>query len=531
MAKRPTHTLVFVGTDRTDRVDLGPGPDFEVLAQNHLVPHDTDDLVIRVESALAATRLVGKLVWVLWEGAVAQMLDMPTGAVDGLEPQQLADSLSFEAEPLTGVPAGDSAIDGIPQRIATGLLPDSRRYWVTQLSAAVRNRLEEAVNHTDAKLAGITHPGGLPRAQWSTESEADNAAEWRRIEVWDQLIFSLHGRPDGTVETRLIRATPGAEWWAAELPTHGAISWLGPAPATRVGPGGQRVADTFTLFTTNGDPIQPVKIDLPANEVPVEWLQAWAAELTAKVRRVPVVATQSRVSPYRKFYLTGGLAAAITLALCLGHSSVLGVQTLAARAQADKREALRSALAPKDNSSAEEAKVTAQTNQLRPDAQAVGQRDAELTARHASLQKAAAQARAEQDHLGALQALHRPALAELLGTLADAERQEDPASVVIKEVRQQDNGALKLAGLCKHSGAADEFATRLESRLTKAGWKVGAAQKHLRADQLAFDFSVELTPQVLTEPAPPGGASPNLAPASGHRAAQSLPPATGGIHS
>jgi len=39
----------------------------------------------------------------------------------------------------------------------------------------------------------------------------------------------------------------------------------------------------------------------------------------------------------------------------------------------------------------------------------------------------------------------------------------------------------------------------LEARLTAAGWKVSAAQKTVRGDRLAFDFSVVLTPVVLLD--------------------------------
>ncbi len=76
-------------------------------------------------------------------------------------------------------------------------------------------------------------------------------------------------------------------------------------------------------------------------------------------------------------------------------------------------------------------------------------------------------------------------------------------------MRQEGGGELRLTGLCRRSSFADSFATRLETRLTKAGWIIGAAQKRLRDDRLAFDFSLLLTPVVMSDaplpavPAPP----------------------------
>ena len=288
MAKRPAHTLILLGAERTDRVDLGPGPNFPVLSDHHHAAQSADDVVHRLEASLLTTPKVGKQVWLLWEGASAHILDMPAGVVEGLERGQLADTLSFEAEPLTGVPAGDSAIDGVPQVVKS--LADFKRFWITQVSVATRDRFEEAVGRSNAKLAGIIHPGGLPRPEWSVEGTAEDVvADWRRVEVWDQLTFSLHGTKDGRVETKVIRTSPGSKAWSSQLPTEGPLSWMGPGPVTRVSPGGKQVADAWLPLTADGLPLQPTRIEFPQDTVPTDWLRAWAAELTTKSRRVPVV--------------------------------------------------------------------------------------------------------------------------------------------------------------------------------------------------------------------------------------------------
>src|SRR5437868_6922078 len=109
MAKRPSHTLLLLCSERIVRVDLGPGPGFGVMAERQTTG-GTDDPGHLVAGALALARPVGKQVWVLWEGAWTQTVDLTAAVVSGLSPEDLAKSLSFEIEPLSAIPAGQSAL-------------------------------------------------------------------------------------------------------------------------------------------------------------------------------------------------------------------------------------------------------------------------------------------------------------------------------------------------------------------------------------------------------------------------------------
>jgi len=519
MAKRPAYTLILLGAERTDRVDVGPGPNFPVLAEHHHASQGGDDPVQRLEASLVSTPKVGKQVWLLWEGASAHVLDMPAGVVEGLERAQLADTLSFEAEPLTGIPSGDSAIDGVPQSGST--LAEFKRFWITQVTVAMRERLEEAVTRANAKLAGIVHPGGLPRADWKVEKPGDAVAEWRRVEVWDQLTFVLHGTRDGRIETKVIRSSPGSKAWTSQVPTEGPLSWMGPAPVTRVGPDGRHVSDAPLPVSAEGVPVQPTKIEFPQDKAPTDWLRAWAAELAAKPRRVPVVESSSQVSPHRKFYIVGGVAASLALAAVLAHGGLLTVRAGQARDRADQLERVRVALAPPNNSDKETAQINAEIERLKPRLAELLDTETALAAQDAKIEKVAAETAARQTRLSQLQSVHGPALGELLAALADAEKNENPAEIIVKEVRQDSAGALQLTGLCSQPAFADAFATQLESRLAQSGWKVGAAQKSVRSDKLAFDFSIVLTPAVLDSA---GTGLPNLV----SRPAATRPKGTGG---
>ena len=501
MARRATHTLVFLGVNRTERVDFGPGPDFAVVGQLHQTTLANEEPEIRLEAVLVGGAKVGKTVWVLWEGATAIMLDMASGVVSGLEKNELADALSFEAEPLTGLPAPESAIGGIGQRNARDVLPDTKRYWVTQISSSLRDKLDEAVIRVGAKLGGIAHPGGLPRAHWSESAEAELAVEWRRVEIWDELTFSLYGRTDGTVETRVIRSSPGSEKWASELPTEGPVSWMGPGPVTRVGPDGRRVTDALTLFAPDGTPLETEKIELSRDKVPVEWLRAWIEELTSTTPRVPVVERFSDVSPNRKFFVSGGVVAALVLAVCVAQGEVLSYQTATANERAGRLEQLRAQMVPVDNSKKDEAETRALADRLKSQLADLTDQWQKLKDQVADMDKKEGDIESRRERVILLQTIHRPALAALLKAVAGVE-QDPHATVVIKDVREAPDGSnLVLTGLCRHATAANLFAVRLQEQLSGSGWLVGAAQKRLRGDLQAFDFTLVLTPAALNDSA------------------------------
>ena len=481
MAKRAALTIILVGTQRTDRIDFDHAPDYTVLSRSHQASNNSDDPVIRIETALVTAPKPAKNVWILWEGASVQMLDLQAGVVDGLDGEQLDNTLSYEAEILTSVSAMDSAINGVVQANTSGLT-DFKRFWIVQTTATLRNQIEAAVTRSGSKLAGIAHPSGLPRNFGSTNSTS--GAEWRRIEVWDGLTFSLHGKSDGTIDTQILRSQFGSEEWYAALPEAGPVAWLGKIPEHPL-------------------PFEPEKIEFSDN-VLADFLRFWETELSDKTPRVPAIIPASKISPNRKFFIIGGVASAAALTIILGHFGLMTSRISSAKNQAEYAENVRKLNVPPDTSAKEEQAITAQIDKLRDTLKNLKQQVAQATAEAERVEKISAETASRQTRLIELKALHRSALSALLTALNDTEHNVKTNEIVVKEVRQDSSGELKLTGLCRRSASADTFATQLENRLGNAGWSVGAAQKRLRDDARAFDFTVVLTPTVLAEQASPG---------------------------
>src|SRR5258708_7110308 len=131
MAKRPSHTLLLLAADRVARVDLGPAPAFAVLAHRQTGSIAGEDPTPQALAALSLGGPVGSQVWVFWEGLWTQTLEMPSAAVAGLPAEQVARTLAFEAETLSGIPGAQSAVDVVPLGIDD---QGRQQFWLSQIA-------------------------------------------------------------------------------------------------------------------------------------------------------------------------------------------------------------------------------------------------------------------------------------------------------------------------------------------------------------------------------------------------------------
>lgn len=492
MARRPAYTLLLLNADATARIDFGPGPDFAVIAGRRQPAAGTEDPAMRTGQALALGGQVGRTVWVFWEGAWTQTVDMPAAAVMGLTSEQLGRSLAFEVEPLSAIPATESLIEAIPVApVGAEADPTRQTFWITQVSVTVREAVEALVRKAGGKFGGLLHPGGLPRSGWGSTPPA--GGEWRRVEVWDQATVILSGRGADAPAIRIVNSRPGSPGWSAHLPAVGPVTWTARTPAPEV-------------LNDEGVPLEWVPATLPAESVPADWARAWAAELSARERRVPVIRAEERGAPNTRYFAIAGAAAAAVLVACAAHALPIYQATADAKAKADAGGAKPSekALAARRDAVAKQEKaLTAELESLRADIKALEKQEQVLAEQRVEEQKRADEIRARHARREARVAAHRVSLAALMESIIEAE-QKDSRDLSIRAVRSEDGGRLRLSGWCTGPGRAEDLAVRLTKALTDAGWQVGPAQTKVWPDRPVWDFWIILTPRLLTdrEPAP-----------------------------
>ena len=118
-----------------------------------------DDFPSLVEAALRLSKRRPGRVWVLATEVWTQTLPLAAESVAGLGPAELARALGFEAEPFSG-------INGLEAASACVELPGKkgqRTFWLAVLPTGQLDQVDYVVRARGGRLAGVGHPGGLPR--------------------------------------------------------------------------------------------------------------------------------------------------------------------------------------------------------------------------------------------------------------------------------------------------------------------------------------------------------------------------------
>ena len=420
MKKRIQTTLILVTAARVVRADFDGAPD-AALPRIWKSPRKPGTGVPEaVRSALALGGLPGTRIWVLAEDFWAQSLALPTAQTDRLAPQELADALAFEAEPFSNLPPGETVVGvrgGKPENSTTP-------FWVVECARSDMVALQEIATRAGGRLAGASHPGGLPVAL--DETRAGQA--WRRLEKWQAgwVLVQSDGRTAVTAQSlsasRLAEAVSSGperpEGLAAdagvwrELPLAGRI-----APACGL--------DDDVLLR--------------------RWLAAWARCVAMTPERTALLFAPAVPTPFNRYVKVGTAAEVAVLVLCLLHASGAGCRhDHLARKLGEVRESV------------------GQIEQVERENTAARQQIAALQQKQREYKEAAE-----------LLARQRRAFPLLLRALAEAHSPD----VVIRELRNEGSGRLRISGLSLTPDAVDDLTGRLSSALREGGWVVAPAGK------------------------------------------------------
>lgn len=390
-----------------------------------------ETLPVLVEAAfmLGAPKKVS--VYVLASGLSTQMLQVPAGKVAGLEGDELANALSFEAEAISGINPFDSALSAVP----AGGSGTDRSFWVTQMSQADLAQIQDSLHVRKAVLRGVSHPGGLLRALGHSSSG------WQRVELWNDIVLCVDGSNPATPRSHVVATPPSRGLWRPQVD-----QWFGSLLSDRA----VMVADSSLIQYADGP-----TVSLDEEMVLKSWLQEWATELTADRTRMPVVKPAPKPMPDAQRV---ALAASLALgagAICVAHFFFMG----------HRLNVLRTELVEAEKPAKELAEFSNRAN---------------------ALQTQLEQVRAEAQELRELREFWKDTLdkehrrhATLLLTLAQA-TPVDLAIVTIDEYA----GELHLTGLSMTPDVPG-FATNVAAAVEPFGWRIEPPRR--RALNIAAD--------------------------------------------
>ena len=211
MAPRPDLTVVLRTRGVLLRADFRRGGEPQVARWRNL-PMDAGPAVTH---ALREGGRAAKRVWVLdsevWLGEVG----LSGSAVAGLSDKELASPAAFEAEAVSDLQPAEAVTAVQRRRMAQA----DDQFLVAQAPRADVAAIAKAVRGGGSKLAGISHPAGLPEARdVGDEASMGNGHNgWRRVEFWSDSVVLTESNAGRTSLTPL-GISPGSEWRRALEP-------------------------------------------------------------------------------------------------------------------------------------------------------------------------------------------------------------------------------------------------------------------------------------------------------------------------
>ena len=415
MKKRSPFTIVLVTATRLARADFTSAAGEAVqMWRGERKPGADAAEGVRAALALGGGRPVSQ-VWVLCEDFFCQSVSLPEVQTANLSPKELAGALGFEVEPFSNLPPGSGVVGFRTASAGSGV----HLHWVVECSRVEWTAIREGVAKAGGRLAGMTHPGGLP----VPVGDLDPLRAWHRVEHW------AHG-------SVLVRAAGGT---AHGVSVRSLLA--GESPLSAMEPG----EVLSEAGTAPKEPVAGLRLALSTEGDMRAWLQAWGRCLAGKTGDLALMFPDVSPSSLRRYVVAGAAAEAAMVALCL----MLG---LAASCHRDR---LREQV---DAVRQEVARI-----------EQVERENAGVRREIADLKQSARDRKEAADWL----ARQRRAIPILLRSLAAVR----PADVVIQELRDEGDGGMRINGIGMTPGSIDELCSRLSKALREVDWMVQPAEK------------------------------------------------------
>jgi len=297
LLKRPAHTLLFITEVKTFRIDTDSKgillSEVEVIGHGCRAIGQLPKAFAKIAEQSPAP--LGKKVWLLVLRLPALLVSLPTLQIKGVDEATLMQALQFEAEGMTGQSSQE-------MRAAHYFLKtenDMSDYWLVQIEQLLWEDLLKAVKKSKTQLAGLLHPGLLPR--FLGHQAAD---EWLRMEAWSMQLLAIC-RTDA--HTDVLAVSFEQPQWRAELE-----HWLLAHEAQ---------VDTETLLNNRLEVLPATAGGYRLNNPDdiAYWLGQWAAVLTAKdpSKEAALLTASSTINPDLLWMGGSGL---VVLGLCLAHA-------------------------------------------------------------------------------------------------------------------------------------------------------------------------------------------------------------------
>lgn len=306
-----TTTILLITRDRLTRADFRSGRESRLLELTQDFAPPVADFPALVEAALRLSKRRPGRVWLLSTEVWTQTLALASESVAGLSQTELAKALAFEAEPFSGV----SGLQSVCQCVELTGRRNERLFWLVLLPSGQLEQVDYVVQAAGGRLAGVGHPGGMPREMSADASPSPavgpslRGTSWTRVELWPGAVFCVRGDGGGSPSVRVINADPKPGRWQAEVDR-----WRAEAPAA---------AGHRALLATAAVALEEVQADtvtrLEDAHALEPFLTTWSVQLEAREPPVPLLVPPKRPASPAARRATAAVLALVAVAVCVGH--------------------------------------------------------------------------------------------------------------------------------------------------------------------------------------------------------------------
>lgn len=401
----------------------------------------------------------GGKVWVastdFWTGTIG----LPSDISSALAGDELKQAVALEAETFSGISSFDSQAGTIP---LSGQNRGEQEWWVTQIPNGELNTIESTIRSCGATFAGALHPALAIAPTQTLNSEST----WLTIQSWNELTVLTRGRGPSFEHATVLNGSLESERVQLDIGNYiGSISSLASNAITTISD--RPLAE---LDFAGTDPTGPsLRVDIESGlEI---WGSAVGAAIASSKPNIPILAAERKPFSTEARVVVMALFAILAAAGCAGHHWMLNKQLNQTREEVAELE--------KKRDSVEDAKKRLATAEKSVSEQSTKNETlkSEITRLQEKIQFANKTHQENQNRW--------VDLIDSLQTCSDEK-------CWVRNLESSEKEAT-ITGVAISNESVNRFASKLETALTKRGWKIAPAKTDLNEKQL-FDFEIQLRP-------------------------------------
>lgn len=217
MSKKGSLTILVVLADQLLRADLDRGTVTPLIYRTARAADD--DFGADVKAAIAAGKGSVSRVLILSEECWRQTIRLATAQVHGLNEEEIAQALQFEAEPFSNMAPQESMAGYV--EISAGI--GGKSFFMVEMPNSAVVAAQAEVRKAGGRLIGITHPALAEADRSNTEARLPDFDDEHSLQTW---LLLWAGSIEGERDSVALIVPPPIVASTQKLVAFGVVLWI-----------------------------------------------------------------------------------------------------------------------------------------------------------------------------------------------------------------------------------------------------------------------------------------------------------------